>query len=355
MVRGFGVLAIAGCLLWGCDDTVPSFTVTKHVIGDPVAFRLATTLWTDETPGANGPKLVYILREPRDLSVPREMTQIRESVIEDGAHLYTFQAADDSQLIAALQWCKQLPAQGIMIVAPHKSDGLAVSKILNSASMRIMAVDGALTGSPLAVKVPHLETDYRSAGEDAVAQMVKQSLEPNWDLQETGAIVFVSECRTSIAAATDAEIEAFARSGIRKQFLFVCPLSSTDLSAARDSASKIMRRNAAQVKNWFIAGSNDLSVIGGLRAAEEAGIGVSRTIGVGLGGDGAIYDLQRPRKSGLFGSMLLPEDRLGQKSEHQLYNWVVNKVPPANYDSYHAVFMTRDTVRKLKAANHVAE
>jgi hypothetical protein len=98
-----------------------------------------------------------------------------------------------------------------------------------------------------------------------------------------------------------------------------------------------------------------MDVIGGLRAAEDVRIGTSWTIGVGIGGDGAIYDLQRPRRSGLFGSMLLPEDRLGQKSEHQLYNWVVNMVPPANYDTFHGVFMSRDNVRQLKSTNHLTE
>ncbi len=344
-------------LLGGCYSPIPqassnpkASTASPSISPDPAKD------WTDENPDSVGPKLVYIFRDPKEPGVQRELTEARESAMEDKSHLFIYMAPTQTSFTSALEWARNLPAEGLIIVAPHRKDGETVQTRIKPGSMRVMSLDGELQNSSRRIpNFPALESDYRLAGQDAATKAVREADRRHWSVDTTGAIIFTSNSRTAVSDATDAEVMRLMASGVHPGHLFICPLEDSDLTGARAFATQTILKMRESIATWFILGCDDMDVIGGLRAAEDVRIGTSWTIGVGIGGDGAIYDLQRPRRSGLFGSMLLPEDRLGQKSEHQLYNWVVNMVPPANYDTFHGVFMSRDNVRQLKSTNHLTE
>jgi ABC-type sugar transport system substrate-binding protein len=341
------VVALSGCGTFINSNLAPSSKAVRHPSDSP-----------ELKPESNGtgPKIAYIVRDPGDPWVNREVTAAKAEARRDGVRFSLFVTKRDESLTTVLTGANVRSAAGVILASPQPGDRKLIERSSRLHDFKLIAIDdqSRSTGGKKNEKYS-LNYDYKSSGEIALRAMIKEAERRQWDLQTSGMVLTTGASTSQADQAEYVEIKGLMKAGLPKRNIFVVPLPAVNLRTSRTSTLEILKNESPIVSNWFVAGANDFAVVGGLRAAERLNVGHDHVIGVGLGGDGAIYDLQRPRKSTLIGSVLLPADLVGTIAVKEMVKWIESSRPPKENLVFEGVFLDRKNVRDYKISNQVVE
>jgi ABC-type sugar transport system substrate-binding protein len=342
----FGSLLL---LLAGCKPPV-----SKSEDFDALAAEDPTQV---EDINATGPKIALIVRDGRDPWTQRLISHTYAAAKDDHVRLTVLKAVSSRALQDDLSEAHAKGVQGVILCAPDRVDGPMIEREADRFGFKILNTDDPIIdGKGHVIQAALLSSDFKKAGMLAANAMIATShmKDRKWDPDQSGMLLFTHNGLQSARDIADEERKAIIKGGVSPNRIFEIPIDTMSISSAKDLATKVLRANV-QVRNWFVGGMNDTVVVGGLRAIEAVHISPGRTIGVGVEGDGAIYDLQRPQNSGMVASVLLPADKIAEKAEHELTGWILADKLPVNPGPFVGVLLDRLNVRQLKSQHRLFE
>lgn len=115
-----------------------------------------------------------------------------------------------------------------------------------------------------------------------------------------------------------------------------------EVPTAMDAANNLLTQHP-EIKYWFVAGGNDSTVLGGIRAMEARGFAPDNCIGIGIGGTDCIGEFEKSQPTPLYGAMLLAPREHGYETAKMMFEWIKDgKKPPLDTRTAGRL-ITRDT------------
>jgi len=288
-------------------------------------------------------KLGYLVKQPEEAWFQTEWAYAEKAGKDLGFDVIKIGVPDGDKTLAAIDKLAADGAKGFVICAPDPKLGTAIMQKAASLNLRVVTVDDRLQDKMglFMDDVPLMMMAARRIGDRQGQEMLKEMRRRGWKPSESGALIITAEGLETARLRTDGATTALRVGGFHAANIFSTPTESNDIPGAQAAAKAFLETK--KFKNWVIAGMNDNTVLGGVRATEENGYKAENVIGVGINGVDAVGELSKDEPTGFYGSMLPSPDVHGYKSIEMLYNWVAKNVePPKFVEVADTVLITRD-------------
>lgn len=291
-------------------------------------------------------KLGYLVKQPDEPWFQTEWLYAEKAGKDLGFEVIKIGVPDGDKTMAAIDKLAAEGAKGFVICAPDPKLGSAIMEKAKALNLRVVTVDDRIQDKMglFMDDVPLLMMAARKIGDRQGQEMLKEMRRRGWKASETGALVITAQGLETARLRTDGAITALRVGGFVAANIFETPTKSNDIPGAQKAAKDFLATK--KFKNWVVAGMNDNTVLGAVRATEEHGYAAENIIGIGINGVDAVNELSKPEPTGFFGSMLPSPDVHGYKSIEMLYNWVAkNAEPPKFTEVTDTVLITRDNFK----------
>lgn len=309
-----------------------------------IAFIIATT--GGSAFAADRIKLGYLVKQPEEAWFQTEWLYAEKAAKDLGFDVVKIGVPDGDKTMAAIDKLAAEGAKGFVICAPDPKLGSAIMEKAKGLNLRVVTVDDRLQDKMglFMDDVPLMMMAARKIGDRQGQEMLKEMRRRGWKASETGALVIVAEGLETARLRTDGAITALKVGGFNAANIFTTPTKTNDIPGAQAAAKAFLETK--KFRNWVVAGMNDNTVLGGIRATEDHGYGAENIIGIGINGVDAVGELSKDEPTGFYGSMLPSPDVHGYKSIEMLYNWVAkNTEPPKFVEVADTVLITRDNFK----------
>lgn len=291
-------------------------------------------------------KLGYLVKQPDEPWFQTEWLYAEKAGKDLGFEVIKIGVPDGDKTMAAIDKLAAEGAKGFVICAPDPKLGSAIMEKAKALNLRVVTVDDRLQDKMglFMDDIPLLMMAARRIGDRQGQEMLKEMRRRGWKASETGALVITAEGLETARLRTDGAVTALRVGGFVAANIFETPTKSNDIPGAQKAAKDFLATK--KFKNWVVAGMNDNTVLGGIRATEEHGYAAENIIGIGINGVDAVNELSKPEPTGFFGSMLPSPDVHGYKSIEMLYNWVTKNDEPSKFTEVtDTVLITRDNFK----------
>jgi len=109
------------------------------------------------------------------------------------------------------------------------------------------------------------------------------------------------------------------------------------------------------MKNWLIAGVNDGSVAGAVRATESSGLTAEHVAGVGIGADSSLTDLSQAKATGFVATVLISPRRHGFETADLMYHWIKDGKSPELLTKTNGRLINRDNFKQVMKEEGLSE
>lgn len=135
--------------------------------------------------------------------------------------------------------------------------------------------------------------------------------------------------------------------GFPEANLFDSPMKTLDTEGSFNAANISITKHQ-EIKYWIVAGGNDSSVIGAVRALEGQGFGADKVIGVGINGSNfAINEFEKDEPTGFYASVKLSARQHGYDTAKLMYKWIAEGEEPPKVIWTSGTLMHRGNYEKL--------
>jgi len=254
----------------------------------------------------------------------------------DCAHIYGFRlvkivAPDGPSALAAVDKLAEQGAKGFIIRPPDVKFGSAIVNKAESKNMLLYVVDDQFLGAngEAMTDVPFVGISPRVIGDKVGKTLFAELTKRNWDPNDTGVCVVTCNMLPTAKDRTAGAINALVAAGFPKENIFTCPVDNATTSDATTAVEGLLDEHV-DVRKWLVCGTGDESVIGALRAMEDAGYrsGDIIAVGIGLCRDNCLAEFGKPKPSGFFATCLIDCKRHGYLAAENLYKWINDGVQP---------------------------
>jgi len=287
-------------------------------------------------------KLGYLVKQPDEPWFQTEWVYAEKAGKDLGFDVIKIGVPDAEKTMAAIEKLAAAGAKGFVICAPDPKLGSAIMGAAKRLNLRVVTVDDRLQDKMglFMDDVPLLMMAARKIGDRQGQEMLKEMRRRGWKASETGAMVITAAGLETARLRTDGAITALRVGGFHAANIFETQTKSNDIPGALAAGDAFLATK--KFKNWVVAGMNDNTVLGGIRATEKHGYPADNIICIGINGVDAVNELSKPDATGFYGSMLPSPDVHGYKSIEMLYNWVAkNAEPPKFTEVTDTVLITR--------------
>ncbi len=298
----------------------------------------------DNDSGDAETKIAFLVKQPEEPWFQTEWQFAQQVADEKDFTLVKLAVPDGEETLTAIDNIAAQGVKGFIICTPDVKLGPAIVARAEMHGLKMMTVDDRLVdGDGKAIEsVPHLGISAKNIGKLVGKSLWDQMQAEGWDISNTGLCLMTFNELTTAKERTDGAVEALVEAGFPRDRIFEAPMRKPELSFAYDAADVLLTQQGA-VENWLVAGMNDTTVIGAVRAMEGRGISSDNIIGVGINGTDAVIEFEKAEETGLYGSILLSAKRHGYDTTMMMYEWVVTGNEPDMLTFTDGELITRET------------
>lgn len=301
---------------------------------------------------ANGKEIVkigFLVKQAEEPWFQDEWTFADQAAAKHGFEVIKINVPDGEKVLTAIDNLGAQGAKGFVICTPDVRLGPAIVAKAKANDLKLFAVDDRFIGSD---GKPMKEVHYMGISATNIGRMVGKALademkKRGWKAEDTAAMgIGLLELETA-KQRLDGAIEALTEAGFPKERIHIGPVRGlAEVSTAIDAANTLLTQHP-DVKNWLVFGMNDESVLGGIRALEQRGIGVDNSVGVGIGGRTGMVDWQKEKPTGFHAAVLISAKRHGYDTALWMYKWVAEGVEPPKETFTDGTLITRDNYQQI--------
>ncbi len=337
---------LSGVLMAGCFPVVPPPALVQSPDRFPITKR-----------GAGKAPIVvaFALKSPGEPWFRREFRSAKRAGDERGFQVILEDVSKPEMVAPAMADAKKKGAEGMVICAPDTRRGPEIVAGARDHGLKLMAVDDQLAdakGEPL--DVPYVGINAPKIGRLAGEAMWKEARARKWPMDRVRLLLLTKDSLQTAKDRTDAEKQILLDKGLSAKNVFTAQVSTGDISEAISTALGVIDEHP-EAEYWLIGGANDSVVIGGVRATGRSGIDANHVIGVGINGDSALYDLERPVKTGMYASVLLEARVHGHDTAEAMFHWIRDSKRPPDETLTSGTLITRDNFRKIVKESGLSE
>jgi L-arabinose transport system substrate-binding protein len=293
-------------------------------------------------------KIGFLVKQPEEPWFQLEWKFAEQAAKDLGFTLVKNGATDGERVLAAIDNLSAGGAQGFVICTPDTRLGPAIVAKAKAANLKFIAVDDQFIGAdgqPMK-DVHYLGISARKIGESVGQTLAAEMKRRGWTAADTAVCAMTFDELATAKERTDGAIDALVAAGFPRDRVFKAQQRTTDIPGALDAANTLLTQQPA-VKHWLVCGNNDNAVLGAVRALEGRNIPPENAVAIGINGTDCIVELEKPKPTSFFGSMLLSAKAHGYQTSEMMYKWIKDGVEPPRDTRTVGVLITRDNFRQV--------
>ncbi len=294
-------------------------------------------------------KIGFLVKQPEESWFQDEWKFAQQAADEMGFELIKIGTTDGEKVLAAIDNLGTQQAQGFVICTPDVKLGPAIVAKAKANGLKVMSVDDRFVGSDGKVMedVHHMGISAYNIGKYVGETLAAQIKERGWDMNKVGFLRMSYDQLPTIKERTDGATEILVAAGLPEANIYDTPMKTLDTEGSFNAAN-IMITKQPDVKLWVVAGGNDSSVIGAIRALEGQGFTAENAIGVGINGSNfAINEFEKPEVNAFYGSIKLAAKTHGYGTAKLMYEWIADGKEPQKVTWTAGELMTRDNYKDM--------
>ena len=295
-------------------------------------------------------KIGFLVKQPADGWFQDEWRFAEMAASEMGFKLIKIGVSSPAKVTAAIDNLAKQKAQGFIICVPDVTLGAAVVAQAAQHKLKLMTVDDRLLdgNSQTIASVPHMGISAFKIGEQVGVELAAEARRRDWNWSDVGLIRVSYDRLPTAKDRTDGAVAALKHAGFPDANTINAPQATPETDDAFDAAEKALRQNP-KFKKWLLAGFNDETVLGAVRAAESKGVRVEDMIGVGIGGSAsAISEFNKAELSGFHATVLISPKRHGYETAANMYQWIKNGKVPAPLTLTSGMVAVRENIKEAR-------
>lgn len=289
----------------------------------------------------------FLVKQAEEPWFQTEWKFAEKAAEEHGFELLKIAVPDAERTLSAIDTLAARGAVGFVICAPDVRLGPAIMAKSKANGLKVVTVDDrfvAADGSFME-EVPYMGMDAHAVGQEAGHVLITEAKNRGWDLSQTGLVINSYDELDTIEQRTSGVIKSVLAGDFPEGNIFAAPLRALEIPASFDATNIVLTKNP-HIKHWLVAGGNDNSVLGGVRALEGAGFKPADIIGVGINGTDVVAEFEKPEVTGMFASMLPKPDVHGYETALMVYKWAKDGVEPQLFNPIgDPTILTRENFR----------
>ncbi|MFV0431473.1 MAG: substrate-binding domain-containing protein [Alphaproteobacteria bacterium] len=290
----------------------------------------------------------FLVKQAEEPWFQTEWKFAEKAAADNGFELLKIAVPDAERTLSAIDTLAAKGAVGFVICAPDVRLGPAIMAKAKAAGLKVVTVDDRFVGSDgkFMEEVPYMGMDAHAVGIEAGNVLITEAKNRGWDFSETGLVINSYDELDTIQQRTSGVIKAVTAGGFPEANIYAAPLRALEIPASFD-ATNIVLTKYPNIKHWLVAGGNDNSVLGGVRAIEGAGFKPEDIIGVGINGTDVVAEFEKTDVTGMYASMLPKPDVHGYETTMMVYNWAVKNEEPKLFNPIgNPTVLTRDNFKE---------
>lgn len=267
-------------------------------------------------------RIGFLVKQAEEPWFQTEWKFAEKAAEDNGFELLKIAVPDAERTLSAIDTLAAKGAVGFVICAPDVRLGPAIMAKAQANNLKVVTVDDRFVGADgnFMEEVPYMGMDAHAVGEEAGRVLIAEAKNRGWDFAETGLVLNSYDELDTIHQRTSGITEAIIAEGFPEANIYDAPLRALEIPASFD-ATNIVLTKYPNVKHWLVAGGNDNSVLGGVRAIEGASFKPEDIIGVGINGTDIVAEFEKADVTGMYASMLPKPDVHGYETTMMIYNW----------------------------------
>ena len=293
-------------------------------------------------------KIGFLVKQPDEPWFQDEWKYAQQAADELGFELIKIGATDGEKVLNGIDNLAAQKAQGFVICTPDVKLGSAIVEKAKAANLKVMSVDDRFIGpdgKPMEA-VPHMGISAFNIGKGVGQALADEAKKRGWDLKKVGFLRMSFDSLPTIKERTDGATEVLVGAGLPKENIFDSPMKVLDIEASMNAANVTIPKHP-EIKQWVVAGGNDSSAIGAVRALEGQKVGVKDAISVGINGTEAVAEFKKPEPTALVGSILLAAKEHGYGTAKLMFEWIKDNKEPAKTTWTAGTLITRDNYKQV--------
>ncbi len=293
-------------------------------------------------------KIGFLVKQPDEPWFQDEWKYAQQAADTLGFELIKIGATDGEKVLAAIDNLAAQQAQGFVICTPDVKLGPAIVAKAEAAKLKVMSVDDRFIGSdgkPME-DVHHMGISAFNIGKAVGQAIADEAKKRGWDMTQVGFLRMSYDQLPTIKERTDGATEVLLAAGLPEANIFDSPMKTLDIEGSFNAANITLTKKA-EIKLWVIAGGNDSSAIGAVRALEGQKFSVDSAIAVGINGTEAVAEFEKPEPTALMGSILLAAKQHGYGTAENMFNWIKDGKEPEKAIWTAGQLITRDNYKEV--------
>ncbi|HOX38265.1 MAG TPA: arabinose ABC transporter substrate-binding protein [Candidatus Brocadiia bacterium] len=295
-------------------------------------------------------KIGFIVKQPEEPWFQYEW-QFAEAASKDlGFELIKIGAGDGEKVMAAIDNLAANRTQGFIICTPDVRLGPAIAAKAKANGLKLLSVDDQFVGADgkFMTDVHYLGISARKIGQNVGKTLWEEMKKRGWKMEETAVMMMTFDELDTARERTEGAFESLVEAGFPKEKIYKAPQKTSDQPGAIDAANALLTKHP-EVKRWLVAGMNDSAVLGAVRALEGQGFNAENTLAIGINGTDCIFEFEKEKPTGFFGSMLLAPKRHGYETAEMMFKWIKDGTEPPKDTRTVGMLITRDTYKQILA------
>lgn len=296
-------------------------------------------------------KIGFIVKQSEEPWFQTEWRFADKAGAERGFEVIKIGATDGERVLAAIDNLGARGAQGFVICAPDTRLGAAIQQRAAANDLKLMSVDDRLLGAdgqPIEA-IPHVGISASEIGRQVGLTAAAEAMRRGWAWRDVGVLRVTYESLQTAKERTDGARDAVVSAGAVASRIYDAPMRTSDTEGGFNAANPVITRQAA-IRKWIVAGMNDDTVLGAVRAFEGLGLGANDVIAIGINGSGSAQaEFQKATPTPFYASILLDARRHGYDTTMAMYRWISENAAPAPLTYTDGEVMTRENWQTLKA------
>jgi len=293
-------------------------------------------------------KIGFIVKQPDESWFQDEWKYAEEAGREYGFEVIKIGGTDGERVLNGIDNLAAQGAGGFVICPPDVKLGPAIEAKSLSTGLKVMSVDDRFIGpdgKPMG-SIPHTGISAFNIGKLAGETIAAEARKHRWDMGKAGFLKMTYDQLPTIRERTEGATESLIAAGLPQTHIFESPMKTLDIEGSFNAAHITITKHP-DIERWVVAGGNDNSVLGAIRALEGQQFGPDKVIGVGINGTEAVSEFQKRDKTAFVASILLDARRHGYDTAKKMYLWIRNGKEPEKITWTSGTVMTRDNYKTL--------
>ncbi len=298
---------------------------------------------------ADDVKIGFLVKQPEESWFQDEWKFAGQAAKDFGFKLVKIGTTDGEEVLSAIDNLATQGAQGFVICTPDVKLGPAIVSKARANGLKLMSVDDRFVGSdgkPME-EVHHMGISAYNIGKLVGKTLLKQMDAKGWDYDEVGYLRMTYNQLPTIGERTKGATDVLLENRFLEGNVFESPMKTLDTEGSF-AAANISINKHPEIDKWIIAGGNDASVIGAVRALEGQGFGAKEVIGVGINGSNfATNEFKKEKVNGFYASVKLSAKKHGYDTAKLMYKWITEGKEPPKVTWTTGTLMTRDNYKEV--------